>query len=149
MTEVVFLVDRSGSMSGSRLRQVKAALQLMLRSFPAGSTFDLVSFGTKFVSLFGGPVVYDEKTFVRASEAVEAYDANMGGTELLAPLREILSRPASQYPRQVVLLTDGEVANTAEVIAMLCFCVVGAVGAILQVENPSCIGPFRVGVEDA
>ncbi len=118
MTEVVFLIDRSGSMSGARLRQVKAALQLMLRSFPAGSTFDLVSFGSKYESLFGAPVEYDEKTFVRASEAVEAFEANMGGTKLLEPLREILSRPASKYPRQVVLLTDGEVDNTAAVISM-------------------------------
>ncbi len=52
------------------MRQTKAALQLMLRSLPAGCTFDLVSFGTKHESLFGKSVVYNAETFKRASEAV-------------------------------------------------------------------------------
>jgi hypothetical protein len=36
--EYVFLVDRSGSMSGSRITQVKAALQIMLKSLPSKNT---------------------------------------------------------------------------------------------------------------
>ena len=40
----------------------------------------------------------------------------MGGTELLRPLTEILSRPDGKFPRQVLLLTDGDVTNTSDVI---------------------------------
>jgi hypothetical protein len=36
--EYVFLVDRSGSMAGSRMTQVKAALQIMLKSLPSKNT---------------------------------------------------------------------------------------------------------------
>jgi uncharacterized protein YegL len=36
---LVFLVDRSGSMEGSRMEQVKAALQIMLRSLPSNNTY--------------------------------------------------------------------------------------------------------------
>ena len=36
--EYVFLVDRSGSMAGSRITQVKAALQIMLKSLPSKNT---------------------------------------------------------------------------------------------------------------
>jgi hypothetical protein len=133
MTEVIFLVDRSGSMAGSRMRQTKAALQLMLRSLPTGCFFDLVSFGTLHESVFGRSVEYNAETFKRASaavnekkqekkkrseskEKVDGFDSNMGGTELLRPLTEILSRPDGKFPRQVLLLTDGDVSNTSDVI---------------------------------
>jgi len=42
-------------------------------------------------------------------------EANMGGTELLAPLRALSTLPPS-LPRQVFLITDGQVGNTGEVL---------------------------------
>jgi uncharacterized protein with von Willebrand factor type A (vWA) domain len=43
--------------------------------------------------------------------------ADLGGTELLAPLRQIFSKAHDEdYPRQLFVLTDGEVDNTQEVI---------------------------------
>jgi uncharacterized protein with von Willebrand factor type A (vWA) domain len=39
--------------------------------------------------------------------------ANLGGTNILKPLQEVLSRaPKEGYPRQLFILTDGEVDNT-------------------------------------
>ncbi len=43
----------------------------------------------------------------------------MGGTELLRPLSQILARPDGQFPRQILLLTDGDVSNVAEVISAI------------------------------
>ena len=45
---VVFLVDQSGSMSGSNMRVTKDALDLFLKSLPFGCKFDIVSFGSSF-----------------------------------------------------------------------------------------------------
>lgn len=43
--------------------------------------------------------------------------ADLGGTNILRPLREVLqSKPKEGYPRQLFVLTDGEVSNTQECI---------------------------------
>jgi hypothetical protein len=42
-------------------------------------------------------------------------EADLGGTELLAPLRALAALPPS-LPRQVFLITDGQVGNTGEVL---------------------------------
>ena len=47
------------------------------------------------------------------------WDADLGGTELMAPLRAILERPAGELPRRVLLLTDGEVGNEQECVALV------------------------------
>ena len=54
VSEFVFIVDRSGSMSGSKMKHTVDALQLCLRSLPEGSYFNIVSFGSRFKCLFMG-----------------------------------------------------------------------------------------------
>ena len=41
-----FLIDRSGSMYGSRIRKAREALILFMRSLPQGCLFSIISFGT-------------------------------------------------------------------------------------------------------
>lgn len=117
--EVVFLVDRSGSMGGTSIEEVRNALVLCLRGLTHGCRFDIVGFGSRFESLFGGTVPYDDGSLSRATAFVETMDADLGGTEIQAALTHVLTRPASpELPLQVVLLTDGEVTNTDAVIAL-------------------------------
>ena len=117
--DVVFLVDRSGSMAGTSIAEVRNALHLCLRALTDGCRFDIVGFGSTFASLFGASVPYDEDSLRRATEAVDALDADLGGTGILPALKSVLARPGVEgLPRQVVLLTDGEVTNTDEVIAL-------------------------------
>eukprot|EP01087_Luapelamoeba_hula_P017985 TRINITY_DN5729_c1_g2_i1.p1 TRINITY_DN5729_c1_g2~~TRINITY_DN5729_c1_g2_i1.p1 ORF type:complete len:965 (+),score=193.97 TRINITY_DN5729_c1_g2_i1:130-3024(+) len=116
-SEFIFLVDRSGSMAGSRMNQAKNALHLFLRSLPEGTQFNIVGFGNSFEKLFPESVEYDDRSFKAASAHVDSMTANLGGTNIMSPLRDILGRSANpDYPRQIFCLTDGEVNNTADVI---------------------------------
>ena len=116
-TEVVFLLDCSGSMGGESIDQARSALQLCLRSLQEGDTFNIVCFGSTHQSLFPAPVPYSQATLDKASEAVATMDANLGGTEILAPLTAVLAAPAER-PRAILLLTDGQVGNEDQIIAL-------------------------------
>jgi Ca-activated chloride channel family protein len=118
--EVVFLVDCSGSMGGDSIAEARRALELCIRALDPRDRFDIVRFGSTFECLFGQAKAYDEATLNQAVAYVRATDANLGGTEILEPLRHILERPrdATTKVRQVLLLTDGQVSNESDVIAL-------------------------------
>jgi Ca-activated chloride channel family protein len=115
--DVVFVIDRSGSMAGSSIEEVRNALQLCLRSLTSGSCFNIVSFGSTHAALFPASRAYDEASMGEAAAFVRTLEADMGGTEILPALRFALEQPpVAGLPRQVLVLTDGEVTNTDEVI---------------------------------
>jgi Ca-activated chloride channel family protein len=117
--EIIFLVDRSGSMEGTSITEVRNALQLCLRSMIAGCRFNIIGFGSRHEPLFPGTRAYDESSLAEASAHVGAMQADMGGTEILPALRFALEQPrGGALPRQVVVLTDGQVTNTDAVLAL-------------------------------
>jgi len=112
--DVVFIVDKSGSMSGSRIKTVKQALTLFLRSLPMGSRFNVVSFNKSYDSAFVRSVAYTDENVAIAQRYVDSMKAR-GGTNIYNPLNFVLSQPEdSDYKRRIILLTDGEVSNTAQ-----------------------------------
>eukprot|EP01113_Clastostelium_recurvatum_P026748 TRINITY_DN3212_c0_g1_i2.p1 TRINITY_DN3212_c0_g1~~TRINITY_DN3212_c0_g1_i2.p1 ORF type:complete len:921 (-),score=240.09 TRINITY_DN3212_c0_g1_i2:11-2773(-) len=117
-TEMIFLIDRSGSMAGSKINKVRDTMQLFLRSIPEGTLFNIVGFGTRHEFLFPeGSVEYNERTLAHATQHIGGLAANLGGTEILRPLEAIFGQPAKEgIPRQVFILTDGQVKNTSDCI---------------------------------
>ncbi len=117
--EIVFLVDRSGSMGGKSIAEVRNALQLCLRSMIPGCSFNIVGFGSRFDRLFPESRAYDEQSLAKASEHVSQLDADLGGTEIVPALKAVLEQPKHRaLVRQVVILTDGQVTNTDAVLAL-------------------------------
>lgn len=67
--------------------------------------FPVVGFGSGHTKLFPRPVIYDDANFSIADEHARNLQADLGGTELLAPLRDVLSTPVDpMFPRQVFIL---------------------------------------------
>ena len=118
--EFIFLVDRSGSMSGSFIRSASEALVLFLKSLPEDCYFNIYGFGTTFKSLFSSSVPYNQKNLDTATQHAQQLKADLGGTELLPPLRHIFEQPLVKgKQRQIFVLTDGEVSNTDACISQV------------------------------
>eukprot|EP00727_Mastigamoeba_balamuthi_P001093 m51a1_g10981 hypothetical protein (824) ;mRNA; r:295828-299170 len=111
-SEMVFVLDRSGSMAGSPMGHLRSTMQIILRSMRVGTLFNIVGFGSRHASLWPASVEYSDETLRQAVEHVGALQADLGGTVLLSPLEHILGQPPTPgVSRQLFILTDGEVSN--------------------------------------
>ncbi|XP_067236413.1 von Willebrand factor A domain-containing protein 5A-like isoform X2 [Chanodichthys erythropterus] len=127
--EFVFVIDRSGSMDDmmhhgkraqTRIESAKDTLLLLLKSLPMGCYFNIYGFGSNFESFYPQSVEYNQKTMDQALKTVKKMKADMGGTEILEPLKHIYSQPCyPDNPRQLFIFTDGEVFNTKEVLDLV------------------------------
>ena len=115
--EFLFLVDRSGSMSGSYIKSASATLVLFLKSIPPGCSFNIIGFGSSYKKLFPESVSYNQENLEFAIRHAESLRADLGGTELLNPLTHIFSQKLLPgLSRQIFVLTDGSVSNTQRCI---------------------------------
>ncbi|XP_036602873.1 von Willebrand factor A domain-containing protein 5B1 [Trichosurus vulpecula] len=118
--EFIFLIDRSGSMSGSSINQIKDALILILKSLMPTCLFNIIGFGSTFKTLFPSSQAYSEESLTTACDNIHCLRADMGGTNILSPLRWITRQPLHVgHPRLLFLLTDGSVNNTGKVLELV------------------------------
>lgn len=115
-SELVFLVDRSGSMEGPQIEQARHALQLFLNSIPSESHYvNVIGFGSTHKSLFPKSVEYDGSSLKTASAYARALQADMGGTEIASAFRDVFERRRRDVPTQIFLLTDGQVWDVDDI----------------------------------
>jgi len=115
--DVVFLIDCSGSMGGSSIKLARDAINILLHSLPSTVHFNIVRFGSSYKKLFSESVAYSDKTLTKARSAMKELEANLGGTEILTPLRMLLEEK-TKVPRRVFVLTDGSVSNSMECLKL-------------------------------
>lgn len=109
--ESIFVIDTSGSMSGTSMPQAKAGLLLALQRLQPGDSFNVIQFNSATESLFPQAQPVNRQTLAAASRYVRGLQAN-GGTEMAAALHAALAnQQENQRVRQVVFLTDGSVGN--------------------------------------
>ncbi|KAL1250944.1 hypothetical protein QQF64_018740 [Cirrhinus molitorella] len=93
---------------------------LQLKSLPMRCYFNIYGFGSRFEAFFPQSVEYNQDTMDQALKRVKEMQADMGGTEILQPLKHIYSQPCyPNHPRQLFIFTDGEVFNTKEVLDLV------------------------------
>nr|XP_009940072.1 PREDICTED: von Willebrand factor A domain-containing protein 5B1 [Opisthocomus hoazin] len=118
--EFIFLVDRSRSMSGVNINRVKDALLVTLKSLMPACLFNVIGFGSTFKALFPASQTYCEESLAVACESIRRIRADMGGTNILSPLKWVIRQPIHRgHPRLLFLLTDGAINNTGKVLELL------------------------------
>jgi len=110
--EIVFVVDRSGSMGG-KMHLVIEAMKVFLKSLPVSVKFNICSFGSHHSFLFKKSTTYDAASLQTAIDHLNpsTFGANYGGTEMLRPVKAVLDQRYKDLPLEVMLLTDGEIWN--------------------------------------
>ncbi|WXC59490.1 hypothetical protein SNK03_005353 [Fusarium graminearum] len=106
--EIVFICDRSGSMS-DQISNLKTALEVFLKSMPVGVKFNICSFGSSFTFLWERSQTYSQETLDNAVQHVQTFSANYGGTEMYQPLEATFKKRYRDMNLEVFLLTDGEI----------------------------------------
>ena len=105
---VVFLCDRSGSMSGPKIAQVKSALNYLVRQLDPADTFNIVAYDSE-VEAFRPELQRANAAAVEAAIAwVDGISAG-GGTNIDGALHTSLRMLTdSSRPNYLLFMTDGE-----------------------------------------
>ncbi|KAK1461925.1 vault protein inter-alpha-trypsin [Colletotrichum cuscutae] len=128
--EVVFICDRSGSMEGNKMQDLKNALRVFMKSLPVGSMFNICSFGSRHDFLFPKSVVYDQNTMETAMRHIDTFSANYGGTQIYNPIESTFKRRHIDLDLETFVLTDGEVWDQDRLFGMVNRMVSESKGAI-------------------
>ena len=112
-SDVVFVLDRSGSMGGSSMTEARTALRLCLRQLREGDRFNILAFDDAIETFASTMVPFTQATLQRADAWLASVDAR-GGTELLAPMLEAAKLAPDGV---IVVLTDGQVGNEDEILS--------------------------------
>lgn len=104
---VVFVVDRSGSMSGEKIEQAKGALRFVLNNLREGDLFNIVAYDSEIQSFRPELQKFDPETRQAALGFVEGLYAG-GSTNIEGALATALGQlQDSSRPTYVLFLTDG------------------------------------------
>ncbi len=115
--EIVFVVDRSGSMRGPPLALAKQTVRELLARLRPVDTFDVVGFASGTERLFGTPRPANAGNLVLALQFLD--DMRGGGGTMMANAVQasLADDVAKGFNRYVLFLTDGWIGNEDEIFA--------------------------------
>ena len=114
--EIVYVLDRSGSMGITRIESAKRAIIASLRALSPRDRIQIIAFSDGCAKFRPRPTLASVDTVEAAIRWVGRIETG-GSTNALEALELACSTPvASKRVRTVLLLTDGDVANDAEIL---------------------------------
>ncbi len=115
-TNVVFVIDRSGSMGGIPMEQAKRGAKACLTGLDEGDRFTMVAFDSSIDVLSDILLPAGKENIKKAMEFIDRIYAR-GGTELLEAIKkssEILKR-SEVKEGNIFVITDGQVYGTEDI----------------------------------
>jgi Ca-activated chloride channel homolog len=123
--DVVFVLDRSGSMDGWKMVAARRAIGRMVDTLGAQDRFNVYAFDDRIETMPGTTsqqlIEATNRNRWKAVEYLGSVEAR-GGTELAQPLNEgasLLGEGYQDRARMLVLVTDGQVGNEDQILRSL------------------------------
>lgn len=130
--EYIFLLDRSGSMSGQKIKDAVKAIISAIDLIKSDSYFNIMSFGDSYMLLFSKSVIANSESKTKAKHILSTYSADMGGTEIYHCLAACFLNSCKEFEyvnnssvcpadieRIFVFLTDGQISNQGQVFDLV------------------------------
>jgi len=117
--EAIYVIDTSGSMHGTSIKQAREALTLAIDGLAPEDRFNIIEFNSYARALFENARPATRENRAEARGWVRGLRAQ-GGTEMALALDLALNGGESgERIRQVVFLTDGQVGNEDELFRLI------------------------------
>ena len=117
--EIIFIIDTSGSMAGTSIRQARSALDMALTRLQKGDRFNIIQFNSRTSQLFHQSQPVNKSNLQQARAYAHSLQAR-GGTEMAPALLSALQQQDEISPvRQVMFLTDGSVGNESHLFEII------------------------------
>ena len=117
--EMFFVVDVSGSMSGTPIEKAKEAMTYALKNLNPEDTFYIIKFSSKTLRFSDKPLSNTPENIIAGLQYIDDIKAG-GGTEMVPGISESLKyRQDPNKLRLVVIMGDGYVGNEKEILTEL------------------------------
>jgi Ca-activated chloride channel homolog len=109
--DIVFVFDKSGSMSGTKISQARSAMKKCLSFMNPGDYFNIIAFDSNYNPMMNKTAPLNTKNLNSANQFIDNISAG-GGTDLTTALVFGLKQlKGSPRPKVIIFLTDGRGSN--------------------------------------
>lgn len=117
--DIVFVIDKSGSMGGNPILLARETVHQMLNNARPTDRISLLAFDNVQYALFPTPQPATAENVAQARAWIDNLQAS-GGTEMLAGVQKALQTPISaEHKRIIALITDGEIYDVDQIYAAI------------------------------
>jgi len=117
--EMLFIIDTSGSMGGTSIKQARQALKLGLERLGPEDSFNVTRFSSDYTKLFNTSQIATKDNIEKAMRYVSNLKAD-GGTMMKPALEDnFLTTSNQERLRQIIFITDGSIGNETELFALI------------------------------
>ena len=117
--EMLYMIDVSGSMTGTSIDQAREALLQALDRLNPDDRFGILQFSSGYQEFAPITLPATAENLQSARNYVKSLQAG-GGTEMLPALLHLMRKPEIPgYLRHIILLTDGDLGNEDQIFAAL------------------------------